>query len=257
MVLKAYFDESGTHGDQGITALAGYVGTADAWNALEAAWQEELRPYAHLGVKTFHMSECMGAEGSGEFARVEKFHRDVIVVNLSKILAKSELQPIWSAVLTEAWTEFVTDPEFLARYPKPLDLCFEHIVRQLAGWARRAADGEVVVPVFAYSKEYSPRMDELGRVWGQTDWYRSVLGSISFGFPSQVVPLQAADFLVHEIGWHWDNQFYGPLPTLIESGYRQILDNATQHRGLHMGGCYDAVPLRNAVKHFKETGEII
>ena len=203
-----------------------------------------------FGVKTFHMVDCLGDAGHGEFSRVEKFYRQAIVVNLSKILASSDLQPIWSAVLDNDWKSTVNDSTFLKRYPKPLHLCFDDIVANLAGWSREHADGEKVVPMFAWNKEYGPKMQALGDIWAEQDWYSSTLRCISFGKPSDVMPLQAADFLVHEIGWYWNNVFFGPRPTLVDSGFRVILDNATKAHGMERGGCYTADALKLRISEF-------
>lgn len=255
--LKAYFDESITHELQGVTAIAGYVGADSVWSSIEGPWTQQLALYADKGVKTFHMTECCGADGYGQFALVDTFHRMSIIKNLSELLGRSDIQPIWSAVLTEDW-QTIDDAEFLKKYPKPFYLCFDHIVYQLADWARRKANGERIDPMFAYSPEYAERMAEVGAAYSRQDWYKQALGPIAFGYPEQVIPLQAADMLVHEIAWHWDNQEYGPVPKRLEEvGYRRVFANATKFNGLNEGGCFDAGALGLAVERFKRTGRIL
>jgi hypothetical protein len=68
-------------------------------------------------------------------------------------LEKADVQPIWSAVYTEDWNAVVIDGNFLAKFPDPFHLCFEHVVRQLAKWAQRKANGELVAPMFARQEQ--------------------------------------------------------------------------------------------------------
>jgi hypothetical protein len=253
-LLKAYCDESWTGG---VTAIAGYVASKPVWEAVEGAWQNVLTPYADKGVKTFHAAHCCGAEGYGEFALVDTFHRMAILTSLSGILRDANVQAVWSAIYTEDWDQTVTDREFLAAFPKPFHLCFEHIVRQLAAWARKNANGERVCPVFSRQPEFEEWMTYASQSYGQAAWYQETLGPIAFGYPWQVVPLQCADLIAHEISWEWERRGYGPPPTLQTIGYRRLLANASAYNGLHVGGCFDANALRLAVERFKKTGRII
>jgi len=253
VLMEAYFDESGTHGHALITSLAGYVATKETWVSLEEQWQRELEVYADKGVKTFHMAHCVAQEG--EFAALDSFFSRSLIMKLSEVLARHDIQPIWSMAVNEDWDEVVTDAEFLARFPKPLDLCFEHVVLTLHSWAKRRTNGELVAPMFSYQPEYYARMAEIGRVYGSRDWYRTVLGPIAFGFPSQVMPLQAADFVSHQINSRWEHVEYGEI-TLKNIGPTLALQNATAFNGMHVGGGFDRKSLRRVVEQFKKTGEI-
>lgn len=256
-LLRAFFDESWTRDGEGVTAIAGYVASAGVWDAVEEPWKARLALYADKGVRSFHMKDCCGAEGYGKFARVNTDHRLHIINSLSGILEKSDVQAIWSSVYNEDWNSVVTDPEFLNKFPKPFSLCFEHIVQQLWRWAKRNADGELVVPMFAYQPEYATHMSNVGAAYGQFPWYRDVLGPLAFDYPSRNVPLQGADLLAHEISWEWDRVGYGAPPTLMNIGIRRVLEKATGFNGLHLGGCFDANALKLTVERFKKTGSVI
>jgi hypothetical protein len=114
-LMEAYFDESwiGPTG-QRITALAGFMATAQVWRDLEDDWIEAWAPYKEqYGIKTFHMTECAG--GYGEFARIDTFFRLAIITTLSKVVGCQKVQPVWSAVLDEDWNAVVSDTDFLNR----------------------------------------------------------------------------------------------------------------------------------------------
>jgi hypothetical protein len=257
-MLEAYLDESWTEPKQrGVTAIAGYVASRDVWVSVERPWADHLGLYADKGVKTFHAADCCGDIGYGEFARVDTFHRMSILTNLSGLLEKADVQPIWSTVYTEDWNAVVTDNKFLAKFSDPFHLCFEHVVRQLANWARRKANGEIVAPMFACQDQYQPWMTLALQAYGQFDWYKSVLGPIAFGYPSQIIPLQAADLLAHEISWNWDRLRYTMPKTLADAGVRRLLAKATAFNGLRKGGCFDARALKAAIERYNKTGEVI
>ena len=251
-MLRAYFDESGTHGGPVATSIAGYVATGAAWSAFDADWEKELGRYAGHGVTTFHMAECLA--GQGEYVRLDCYWRNQHILDMGRVLARHDLQPVWSAVVAEDWST-VSDPDFLARYPKPFDLCFEHTLVQLWEWAQANTGGETVAPMFALQKEYLGRMRDVGAAYLASEWYGQFLAPIAFGLPSQVRPLQAADFMAHETSEHVRHLEYDVL-TIRNAGPRYAYDLATKFRGRHVGGYFDAKALAVTVRRFKETGTI-
>jgi hypothetical protein len=120
---------------------------------------------------------------------------------------------------------------------------------------KKECGGEIVAPTFAFQSEYHPRMSEIGRVYGSHNWYREVLGPITFGFPSQVVPLQTADFVAHQINKEIEHIEYDEL-TLQNMGRTLALENATAFNGMHIGGGFGADALRLAIKRFRESGTL-
>lgn len=249
-LLRAYFDESGTHDASPITSIAGWVGPKEAWCELEQKrWLPTLEMFADKGVKTFHATDCVAQQR--EFARVDKPGINFVLTQLSNALGEQspQLVPIGSAVCQDDWDAVVTDRVFLERFPKPFDLCFDDILRVLWEWGRAHAAGERIAPMFAQQEEYGPRMQKVGDAYGRENWYRDVLGPIGFGHPDQVVPLQAADFLSHQHNWDIEARRYG---TLI--GETKALLRATP-RGIY-GHWFDAPALELTVHRFRETGEI-
>lgn len=249
VLLKAFFDESGTHGESAITAIGGYVATADTWIALEAHWRAELALLADKGVKTFHM--CEAISGTDEYKRVDEFHRAAHIKRMSEILRDADVQAVGVWVENSGWSE-ISDAEFLHAFPKPYHLCFDHVVRFLRDWSKRHVGGEKVVPMFAYTSEYSPAV---WAVYGAQTWYRDVLGALSFDHPSNVVPLQTADFVAHQIRQDAHHVNYDEL-TLENIGMTLALQNATAENGTSMVRGYDRVALHETVQRFKASGKI-
>jgi hypothetical protein len=247
-MLRAFFDESGTHAEAPVTAIAGFIGKESEWTAVEDLWRPLLADVQHLEVKTFHAAPAIAQEG--EFGRVDKPTRNYLLTQISKALRGSGILALCSAVPQDDWNAVVTDPTFLARFPRPFDLCFDDIVRQMTKWSREYANRELVVPMFAYQHEYYPRMADIGKAYGAEDWYKRTLGPISFGYTEQTIPLQGADLLVHEMAIEIADQRNAP-----DLGTRELL---TRTIGLEtpLGHWFDRGALKNTLERFRETGEI-
>lgn len=247
--ISAYFDESGTDGQRGVTVLAGFVGTEAQWSKLEEAWNFAREAF---GFKTFHMFECF--QGLGEFAHLGSLRLDLIF-KLSRIIGSSGVRAIFCGVVDDDWRNVVTDEEFLRKFPKPLDLCFEDIVLQMRQLGQANPSHNRPALVFAHTPEYYERMSNIARVYSQSAWHSAYLGSITFSTPEELIPLQAADFIAHEMRFYIDRLEYGPPITLRDSGLRQILLDATP-RGT-IGHWYEEKGLHHMMERFKRTGRIL
>ena len=193
-MLHAYFDETGTHDSSVVTAIGGYVATASEWAAVEEEWLPILAEVADKGVTHFHLSHCL--MNIGEFALCDNPTRNYLITQFAKILGRHELAPIFSAVVQADWDALDDGGAFFQAFPTPIALCFENLVRGLASWTAKYADGEKVVPMFAYRQEWTTGAG-LGapilQLYGGQPWYRRFLAAIAFGWPQEIVPLQGAD----------------------------------------------------------------
>ncbi len=245
-ILTAYFDESGTHDDSAITAIAGYVAEADVWAQVESDWQKVLGEFADRGLHTFHATDSYA--GNGEFGRLDSFWRNYVRTQLSDILERSDIQAIWAGVNVDDWDDLTTDA-FRARYPKPYDLCFEEVVKQLFRWSRHHVDGSPVSLVFGVQSEYQNRASTAYKAWLRHPEVSKFLGALSFGFPKTLVPLQAADMLAHEMNMEWEKVEFGEL-NFQNVGLRPFLEKITRRHGLHGGGLFGSQGLRTAMARF-------
>lgn len=250
-LVQAYFDESGTHTDSTVTVIAGFVAGKEAWSSLEQQWMSFLDLYKERGVRFFHMSEML--RQNGQYSHVDTPGINFLITQASKAINENHLMPIYSGVVTEDWNAVVDDQEFLRRFPKPIDLCFDDIVRQLWEWAVRRRLKEKVSPMFAHSEEYSDGMGKVGRLYSKEQWYRRILGPIAFGHMEEVVPLQTADFIANQMRHHIEQREYSKS---IWDAMRQTwaLYNATP-RG-KTGHYFTADSLKRTVEQYRKTGEI-
>lgn len=250
-MLHAYFNESGTHERSIITAIGGYVGDEARWTAMEAEWLAVLMEVEGLGIRSFHLSECLMADG--QFARCEQPIRNYLVNQLSRILGRHALHPLYAAVVQDDWDELNDGSAFFLAFPSPIALCFETIVRELALWAEKNANGEEVAPVFAYRTEWSTG-GGLGapilQLYGSQPWYRKALAAIAFAWPDKCIPLQGADMIAGlsrmdveaRSGESW-------------CGSSVAFDQAKGGK-FPAGGWYDRDALAVAIKRFHQTGSV-
>jgi hypothetical protein len=252
-LILGYFDESGTHAEAAVTMIAGYVATAEVWAVISEAWASELAPLSDYGINWFHTGDCLhGARG---WRRVPRAKRDHLVERLSNILAASEVSAVWAGVNADQWDQH-TSPAFKVRFPKPYDLCFHEVVRQLWWWSRHNADGTPIRIVFAEQKEYQNRSIAIHEAWRRHPDVDRFIGSLTFSSPRKLIPLQTADLLAFEANKEWEGRQYGKLSFTTNFQLRPILQKITQRQAMHAGGLYGTRALITAVAKFHATGDI-
>jgi hypothetical protein len=246
--LVGYFDESGTHKEAPVTGIAGYLGPVSEWNRVESLWREELQPFAHKGLKTFHMSECRSQ--AGECARLEKFELQILQTRLSDILENADLKAFGFAVDVPDW-DAITTPRFRAVYPKPYDLCFQSVVAEIELWHRYWGEGnESVALVFGVQDEYQGRALTAFQLWKKAQ--KSLFSGITHAYPRDVPALQATDMLVNATTAEWRGlQTEGPSPS-NHFGYDPLVTKITKRHGMK-GGLYDYRRLTSMVREFERV----
>ncbi len=190
-MLNGYFDESGTHGHAKSTVIAGYVGDDKAWASVDAQWRGILHTYR---LKSFHMADAIAQRG--EFHQIQSYIVKDICNALANILNTSELHVVWSGVDASVWYA-ATNEEFRVAFPKPYDLCFLEILRQLRSWQRSIRQFGRLSMVFAAQNEYQERSAETLKAWSR--YIKKGVWPLGFDSPNNLPALQAADMLVHEL----------------------------------------------------------
>lgn len=246
-MLIGYFDESGTHNEAPVAAIAGYIARVEDWEPIEIQWRQALTPLAAKGVKTFHMAHCRGQWG--EFSQVPKLECDGLIDRLSDILEHADIKPIWSAIDVPDWNA-VTTPSFRQVFPKPYDFCFQGVLREMMLWQRQHLDeGEEIQLFFSLQDEYEQRSLNAFKAWkaGNPDFFKS----LTYASPRDYPALQATDMLAHLTNVEWRMIQSEGLTERNNYGYNPLLTKITTRNGMGGGGLYDALALRNTVKIFE------
>ena len=239
-MLKAYSDHSGTCVGSSITAIGGFVATPWVWQSAEAAWRSVLADYSQYGVTWFNPVEC--ATGTGQFERVTLPLRNLTRMRLAKTLLKYELLPVWAAVVNKDWNTCVTS-EFLRVFPRPFDLCYDQIIRQLYLWSASKSNVNPIPPVFSIQTSDGDGVQE------DHEWYLEHSGAcervseLTFECPSRIVPLQMAGLLAH--AFHQE-LFERPEPKSVVSWPPRSA--AAEFGAISNGVCFSGPAMKAAVE---------
>ena len=105
-MLKANFDDSGTHGSSEVVIVAGIMGTESELRTLENLWREHLvRPLCGTKppIQEFHAAEC--ADSRGEFAGWKRTETDYFRHQLREVIIKSHVSGYGFACVRKDWDD--------------------------------------------------------------------------------------------------------------------------------------------------------
>lgn len=201
-MLVAYFDESGTHGEEAeVTTVAGFIGDTIEWNRLEPLWKKRLGT-----ISSFHATDCQAKDG--EFISFDTDQSRSLFVDLAKIIADRRLIAVAGSVYKDDWNYAATPAmkkHFTSRFHQSLILAFLWTLKIVG----ENAPDECVAFVLARHDEYNDFAEALhSALSGNRN-----LGSLTFCDPQHLAPLQAADLYAFET-------------------YRELLRQSKEERGL-------------------------
>ena len=194
-VVVAYFDESGTHGDSGVFAIAGYVAAQEDWIRFETDWKRALR---RAGISYFHMVEYENRRGP--FASWSKEKRHEVLGDLLAAIKAHALIGLAGCVVVADF-ERVFRPALPTGHPyrDPYIFCLQVGMERIAHYfGPHLPRSEKIACVFeekdkvAHSAARHYEAVKAHNEWG------TLFGSISFGGKVDYIPLQAADVLAYE-----------------------------------------------------------
>ena len=180
LLLRAYFDDSGTHAASPVIVMAGLMADEDSWAQIEADWAAAL---ADLGIPDMHMSHCENAKKA--FSDWSRDRRDLAVARFRGIILKHRALIVVSTLARKVWDEAsAIRPEMLTIFESPLDYCFNHCIGKVAR-TRRAAVSEIEPILVTFdSREQS------------LDNWRPLAASYERHFPHKI-----AGFELHPVSW--------------------------------------------------------
>lgn len=241
--LEVYFDDSGTHGESLITTISGFMAPTNTWKQVEAGWLGVLQEYkSRYGITWYHATDV--ANWREEWAKAPlNVCRDAPMV-FATVLSKSNVLPIWSAVVNEDFERYAT-PEFRTSFPTPFDLCFYEAMVQLHRWCKETLNATHVLPCIAHG-DYMQRISDAHDRYLTDGDFAEYIGPLLVGSPRRVVPLQTADLLAYEFYHWWKDTEYPAERTYIDRPvlYRSIQRNEPAMRG----ACYSGEGFKYAVE---------
>ena len=201
-MLRAYFDDSGTHSGSPVTGMGGLVGTIPQWEHFEQQWGEKLKNPVpgKPPLKAFHLSHCAALRG--EFQNYGRAESDLVTAEFRRIIASSGLVSTASVIDRVAWDELILGPirEVLGSALEP---CFGNCIDESMRIAKiQENPGNHKIAIVFDQGIKSGRLQHMADLYmrhvGGNPW----ITSITFAKVQDVLPLQGADMAATESYWH-------------------------------------------------------
>jgi hypothetical protein len=203
VILRAYFDDSGTHNASDVTVLGGLIGTVEQWDRFEAAWSVKLAnplpEYHKQPLKKFGLSDCVRHRPGSGFEHYSDPESQAVRHDFRKIILDTRLTGVAVSVDKKAWHELIVGP--------PRDLlgdavsaCFNQCISEIVRFANPPPYQHTLV--FSFDQGIlMPFLEKIGAMWTDPK-FGSRVASINFSKVECVLPLQGADIVATEHFWH-------------------------------------------------------
>ena len=214
MLLKAYhayMDESGTHDQLDVIAVAGYLSTHEAWCEWFKEWNPMMRHYA---IKDFHMNEFEARRGEFDWRNnwwwpQADETRVRLIERVTNICQRHTIIGLGCAVIRERYEAILTDT-IQGDLRHPYYFCLYACLNMLLNYPHPQLEGiKPVQFLFDQKKGRFPfgdtnisweahALDFFKRIKSGLDPEGKIIGSMTFGSRREYPQLRAADLLVYE-----------------------------------------------------------
>ena len=223
-MLRAYFDDSGTHKESPVVVLGGLLGLPEDWEKLEDEWREKLSAPmpGKPSLKAFHLSHCVGHFDEFEvysFAECESLRHD-----FRQIILSSNLRQISLAIPRADWDEIVVPP-YREIMGTAEEACFVQFIEHSMAIVRPLKSANLKIAYVYDIGRASERLEFIASLFKKYAAHRPEFGSFSWGKVKDMPPLQAADTIATEAYW--------AVQKWIDDG---DLENTSAHSKQLLGG---------------------
>ncbi len=200
LMLRAYFDDSGTHASAPLVVVGGLIGGPVEWYRFERAWRKllDLPMEGKPPLRKFSMSKC--AAGEDEFSAYSRAERDKITHDFRQVIIASGLVGVASTIDRIAWDELV-----IGRYREfagpPEALCLVHVVNDAINYASRHKHGPEIAIVYDAGRE-TENFSTIGKGFVSGQFGKGQVVSFTFAQVAKFTPLQGADMVATESYWY-------------------------------------------------------
>lgn len=204
-VLRAYMDDSGTHGDSPACVIGGVVGTATLFEQWYVETQkifdnpQVIRPTAPRAIKDFHTVDCVHSRG--EFWGWGKTDTNKFVWSLIHVMNRNGLFKVGAAVVMRDFNAIITG-DVLEKVGDAYYICMKQCLIEIARFVKghRNWGLENVSYIFEQQTKFGKRAkeiyDEIGACPKRRRYYR--MGPYAEGSRHDFPPLRAADIIAYE-----------------------------------------------------------
>jgi hypothetical protein len=199
IMLRAYFDDSGTHKNSEVVVIGGLIGTCAQWDGFEAQWAAKLaEPLpGKPRLSRFHLSACNACDD--EFTGYSRAESDAVIHDFRQITIDAAVIATAFAVDRRAWDEFIVGAA-RERFGDPVSACVERCLLECINIPDSHPQGDRVAVWFDWGIK-SNRLQEICDRFAYP-MLRPRIVSVNFAHVVDVLPLQGADIVATEAYWH-------------------------------------------------------
>lgn len=202
-MLRAYFDDSGTHDGSPVVVWGGLIGTEEQWTEFDRKWRHLLaKPLPDKAALTkFSLWDC--TRGEGDFAGYNQAERDLVTRLFRQVIIESELVSTAAIIPPHDWDDLVTG-EMREQKGDAEQQCVVHCLVRTIGIAEDYYKGDQIAVMFDKGRE-SLRLHQM--IHSVLDWHDGIksavrIADIDFGIVRECTPLQGADTVATESYWY-------------------------------------------------------
>lgn len=200
-MIRAYFDDSGTHSSSGVVVVAGIIGTEPEIDTLDALWAEHLAaPLCGMKapLRRFHMVEC--EQSKGEFSGWKRTETDYFCHQLREAIIKSRVSGYGFACVREEWDRLIQG-EYRTVFGDPEGWAVRACMNSAINWASNSTFDPQMAFVFDDRPDREREIRAVFDIFKRLPRSPELVG-ISFLNSHKVRPLQAADMVAWEFYSH-------------------------------------------------------
>jgi hypothetical protein len=246
VILRAYFDDAGTHDRSDVTALGGLIGSAEQWDKFESAWaaklSEPLPDYRKPPLRKFGLSDCVRRRPGSGFEFYSEVESEAVRHDFRRIILDANLTGVSVVIDKRAWDDLITG-QLRNVLGDAVSACFNQCLSEIVRFANPYPHGHSLAVWFDQGIE-TPFLQYIGKLWTRPE-YGPRIKSVNFARVEHVLPLQGADIVATENYWRavdWLKLGDGALPGPHWSHY--LTNMLHQGQILDRGGIEDEVRRR-------------
>lgn len=195
-MLRAYFDDSGTHGDSPVVVVGGLIGLTEDWGKLEDEWRAKLA-FPLPGkppLKAFHLSHLVGHYC--EFRDYKSAECDALRHDFRQIILEANLRQLSMVASRLDWDELVVSPyrEFMGSAE---EACFIGFIKKSIEVVKEINVPELKIDFIYDVGRKTPQLENAIKFIENKE-YRPEVASVSWGRVKDMPPLQSADMIANE-----------------------------------------------------------
>lgn len=262
-VLRAYFDDSGTHNPSPVAVWGGVVGTVEQFEELEARWDEMLAsPFSNRPrLKAFSVGDCRWH--NNEFKTYSEAESDALRYRARKIMEDAGIRAIAYSIPVKLYDSIIRG-RARRDYGAPSGIAFASCADFALQISEQTRPGGVPLSCY-FDKGQADQYPNLAMYIREAEGRAAAKGvPITYGFApvAGTYGLQAADTIATEHYWYALDCLKNPNPRL--KPHFQSLIKMTNPKGFTMGveeltkmrdDYYRMYPIRDWLKNFGKKGK--